>query len=289
MENVPARSPSLLSNPFLIAIVVVAALFFGWKNWPKPAVTPIDNSDAIRILMVGNSLTKYNDLCRLLGTMARESGKKAFVVEHTILGSRLSQHWPRIEFNQLLDEQRWDFIVLQEQSMIPAYEDYRAKNMVPIVEKFDAKAREIGATTVLFMTWGFRNGAKKRDPALKDYETMQSRITDGFETMGRQMDIVVAPVGLAWQEVVENRPDIDLFHKDGFHPGPKGSYLAACVFYAFLFGDSPEGIEFYENVPPAEAKYLQQIAANLVANYQQPNEDISESEFEFTEVSDSTE
>jgi hypothetical protein len=34
----------------------------------------------------------------------------------------------------------------------------------------------------------------------------------------------------------------DLYDADGSHPSIAGSYLAACVLFATLFGESPAGI-----------------------------------------------
>ena len=112
------QSPSYLSNPLVLLGLVFALGIAVWLNLPEPKPEPIDNSDAIRIMMVGNSYTKYNDLCRLLGDMSRKAGKKVFVVDKTILGSRLSQHVPALEKNEILVEQDWDFILLQGRNVL---------------------------------------------------------------------------------------------------------------------------------------------------------------------------
>jgi hypothetical protein len=51
----------------------------------------------------------------------------------------------------------------------------------------------------------------------------------------------VAPVGTAFMAVHAARPALwhDLFHTDGFHPSPIGSYLEALVIYATIFGVLP--------------------------------------------------
>src|SRR5262249_46570037 len=51
-----------------------------------------------------------------------------------------------------------------------------------------------------------------------------------------------APVGLAWQAALKARPDFALHVADKSHPNPAGSYLAACVFYATIYGQSPKGL-----------------------------------------------
>jgi len=68
-------------------------------------------------------------------------------------------------------------------------------------------------------------------------------------------------VGLAWQRAVGQRPGIALWDSDGSHPAPAGSYLAACVFYATLFGESPAGLNYHADLSPDEAQFLQAVAA----------------------------
>ena len=41
-------------------------------------------------------------------------------------------------------------------------------------------------------------------------------------------------MGVAWQQSLKDDPKLVLHAKDGSHPAPAGSYLAACVFYATL-------------------------------------------------------
>jgi hypothetical protein len=49
-------------------------------------------------------------------------------------------------------------------------------------------------------------------------------------------------VGLAWQRFLGKYDQPVLHDKDQSHPTLAGSYLAACVFLAVLFGESPVGI-----------------------------------------------
>jgi hypothetical protein len=74
----------------------------------------------------------------------------------------------------------------------------------------------------------------------------------------------VAHVGEAWAafratESVTPPARSALFQNDGSHPSPEGTYLAACVFYATLYGKSPVGLPA-EGIPAARAKELQALA-----------------------------
>jgi hypothetical protein len=59
---------------------------------------------------------------------------------------------------------------------------------------------------------------------------------------------------------------LDLWQDDGGHPTEQGTYLAACVFYAVIFHQSPEGLTYLAHLPKEIAQFLQQIAANTVLN-----------------------
>ena len=109
----------------------------------------------------------------------------------------------------------------------------------------------------------------------------QASLTDAFLDLAEELDAVVAPVGIAWQDARREEPDLSLYFRDGSHPDPTGTYLAACVFYAAFFGQSPEGLSRVrystrfgtpqegtpveiEPLSEAEAAFLQRIAWQAV-------------------------
>jgi hypothetical protein len=60
--------------------------------------------------------------------------------------------------------------------------------------------------------------------------------------IARELRAIVAPVGIAWQEARMGESELSLYLDDGSHPSSRGSYLAACVFYALLYQKSPVGL-----------------------------------------------
>src|SRR5437588_1377721 len=91
---------------------------------------------------------------------------------------------------------------------------------------------------------------------------MQSALNAGYLFIAGEQHAEVAPVGAAWSEVagLESSPDLC----DGSHPTAKGTYLAACVFYAAIFRESPAGLTYRGNLSDAEASKLQELAAATV-------------------------
>jgi hypothetical protein len=82
--------------------------------------------------------------------------------------------------------------------------------------------------------------------------------------IGHELDLKVAPAGIAWQRGIERDPQVNLWNTDGEHPNREGSYLSACVFYAIIFNQSPEGLTYRAGLTEERASYLQHIAAEVV-------------------------
>ena len=79
---------------------------------------------------------------------------------------------------------------------------------------------------------------------------------------GNALGALVIPVGLAFEEAYERRPELSL-HKffDGSHPELEGTYLAACVVFASLYGTSPVGNTYtYFGAIAEDALFLQEVA-----------------------------
>src|ERR671932_30368 len=102
----------------------------------------------------------------------------------------------------------------------------------------ERRATSSGARTVLFLTWGYRHGDRRRIDD-DSYAAMQARLTAGYRAVARETGAAVAPVGTAWAEALRRRPRLGLWDGDGKHPSKLGSYLAACVFYGLLTHHDP--------------------------------------------------
>jgi hypothetical protein len=93
---------------------------------------------------------------------------------------------------------------------------------------------------------------------------MQAAIDQGYLGLAGNLGVPIAPVGETWQTVVSSQTNADLWQSDGVHPTLAGTYLAACVFYATIFHQSPVGLSYRDNLSHSEATGLQQAAASTV-------------------------
>ena len=226
---------------------------------PAPTDTP---EAVIRVLFLGNSYTYGNDMPELFAELARSGGHDVEVDMLAEGGLRLSDHAQSMETLARLTSKRWTFVVLQEQSQIPALQVYRNREMYPAARQLVSDIRQRGATPLFFLTWAHRDGWPEQ--GMDDFESMQKQITEGYTEIAQELDVPVAPVGSAWLMAVQEYPELNLWRDDGSHPRKQGSYLAACVIYATVFQESPVGLTFQADLSGNVVKILQNIAANTV-------------------------
>ena len=126
------------------------------------------------------------------------------------------------------------------------------------------KIRATGAEVALYMTHAYVEPDRRYAPNLID------TIAPTYLSVGNALDALVIPVGIAFERAYEQRPDIEL-HKpfDGSHPSLLGTYLAACVVYGSVYGNSVSGIayDYYGAVSKADAAFLQGIADETVREF----------------------
>ena len=215
-----------------------------------------------RVLFVGNSYTYVNDLPATFTALAKAGGHPIQTDMVAPGGWTLAQHLNSADTLSALQSSKWDFVILQEQSQIPAIEPDRSSDMYPAARALVQKIRQAGAQPVFFLTWAHRDGWPEYN--LPDYESMQLQINQGYMTIANQLIAPVAPVGYAWLTAWLQDPQLDLWQADGSHPNEQGTYLAACVFYAVIFRQSPENNTYHAHLPAATARYLQSVAASTV-------------------------
>jgi hypothetical protein len=230
-------------------------------------LTPAQTDRAgLRVLFVGNSFTFYNSMPALVRRLAAadEGAPPIFVVDYTAGGWTLEDASRDDALASVLENVAWDFVVLQEQSQLLSFSaEQRREETYPFARALQGQIASAGSRTVLFMTWGYKEGDPRNYPG-DSFTAMQRRLAEGYWDLGDALAAAVAPVGLAWEEALQREPGLDLWDSDGKHPSLTGSYLAACVFYAMLAGRNPSGNRFTGGLEPAESRLLQRVASNVV-------------------------
>jgi hypothetical protein len=198
------------------------------------------------ILFIGNSFTQRNDLPGLIAGLAAAHD---VAVEHRLIsrgGASLRQHWNAGEAAKAIETGGYDFVVLQEQSTLPVK---NADRMAENVRLFEQPIRDAGAKMVLYMTW-----ARQHSPEAQDV------IAKAYQSIGKELQAIVVPAGLAWKTFLAKHDSPALHDKDQSHPTLAGSYLAACVFLKTLWELNPTGAVPPKGLDEADAKKLQAVA-----------------------------
>jgi hypothetical protein len=215
-----------------------------------------------RILFIGNSYTTVNDLPSVFANLARSGGHRVETKSAAVDGWTLANHADSPATATALAASRWDIVVLQEQSQIPAIEEFRQTQMYPAARRLISSIRNQGALPLFYLTWGRRDGWP--ETGIPTYASMQAAIDDGYLVIAADQRVAVAPVGVAWATLVTRGAGASLWQQDGSHPTEAGTYLAACVFYATIFRESPKGLGYHASLSAEAAAMIQQVAADTV-------------------------
>lgn len=223
-----------------------------------------------KVLFIGNSYTYVNNLPGLINEIAIDKGNQLIYETHTPGGATLAQHAANSNVQYLLGTTEWDYVVLQEQSQYPSFPPSQvATEVYPFAESLcnDIRFNSSCAEPVFFMTWGRENGDSQNCafyPPICTYSGMQERLIESYTEMAQFNNALLAPIGIAWQNIREEHPELNLYSSDGSHPSIYGSYLASCVFYSILFSDDPNTAYFPSGINIDEAEIIQEFALNAI-------------------------
>ncbi|MGD0707129.1 MAG: SGNH/GDSL hydrolase family protein [Anaerolineaceae bacterium] len=244
-------------------IVLVCLLALAYKTLTVCTSAPGAGA-CTRVLFIGNSYTSVNDLPGMFTALAKSGGHAVQTDTADEGGWTLADHVNAAETSGLLTSSHWDFVVLQEQSQVPALEQDREQIMYPAARTLVQQVRAIGAQPIFFMTWAHHDGWPEE--GMQTYDAMQAQIDAGYLGIAQELNVPVAPVGAAWQAATQQYPQLALWQSDNSHPTEQGTYLTACVFYSTIFRQSPVGLSYTAGLSADTARELQTLAADTVLN-----------------------
>jgi hypothetical protein len=209
-----------------------------------------------KILFVGDSFTYYqNGIYTHLETLAAAATPPLVVTADKSVfgGASLRRLWDLKEPVKAIDTATYDVVVLQEDIPETTIADFRE-----YAGRFVAEVRKNHTRPVLFMAWAY--------PRL-GWISM-AEIVQAHRDAGKELNVDVAPSGLAWQEASKQRPGMNFYGPDREHPSRYGTYLATCVIYATIYGRDPNGSAYVPSgLTLEEAAFLQRIAWQTVQYY----------------------
>jgi|KBSSwiStaDraftv2_1062776.scaffolds.fasta_scaffold36110_1 hypothetical protein len=209
-----------------------------------------------KILFIGNSLTYSNDgiYTHLQKLTASAAPPLTIEADKAVVGGQYFKSlWETFPEPRRAIARGYDVVVLQEdlpETKVADFKEYAAR--------FVEDIRKTGARPVMLMAWAYRR---------LGWISM-AEIAQVHREVGKDLGVDVAPVGLAWERVTRERPDLNLFKEDFEHPNIHGTYLATAVVYATVFRRNPAELSYVPSgITPEAAAFLRKIAWETVEGY----------------------
>lgn len=248
------------NNQFKISILLVLFAFSCGQLKAQPAP---------RVFFIGNSYTQGNNLPALVSNIAQSMGDEMTYASNTPGGCTFEMHCSNASMETIC-RGGWDFVVLQEQSQLPAFPIEQVEEKVfPFAERLvdSVYAFNPDAEPMFFMTWGRKNGDTEFGPLyplMSTYEGMDSLLYERYMYMGAANNASVCPVGRVWHYLRDHHSEIELYQLDGSHPSLAGSYAAACAFYTMLFHRDPDSVTYDAGLSMRMAQLIRSAVHSVV-------------------------
>lgn len=259
------------------------------------------------VYFVGHSLVNH-EMPHSLDQIATSLQTPHSSKEAIINGSPLRYHWNNPSYaegdaNVTVDlpTGQYDTLVLTES--VPLHSTFRWNNPVHYASQFIGLATPArpNLRVMLYETWPHINNVSPRNWQETTWEAEIEADLARLEAAADELELLnnlqgpvnIVPAGLALRrlkmEVAAGTvPGLnnftDLF-ADQIHLRPEGNYFVALVFYATLYGTSPEGATstirnrwgwLSVDIPPARALRYQEIAWDVVSTYERSGSEPSE-------------
>ena len=190
-------------------------------------------SKRLRVLFVGNSYTYFGDMPNVtFKQTAEEAGYEVEITSITCGGYRLCQfadpeNEHGIRLRKAISGVRYDFAVLQEQSLNPI------KNEA----EFLCGVRDVAALIdadrfILYATWGRNDNSPDLEALGLDRVEMTERLSAAYNKAAESIGATVAEVGMAFLSYAREHDKDELYAPDCSHPSPVGSNIAARTIFS---------------------------------------------------------
>jgi len=253
--------------------------------------------EKIKMACLGNSIQYYNDCPRLLERIFWEAGftdakqdsclrggaslpslwtkgngmRNKFATPNALISNNNStSEEPSYDIGApsvqaLLENDSFDFAILNDHTQSPAREESRDKTLRALEQDYAPLLLQSSIVPIFIQTAAYRIPEIRGTEDLgSSFEEFQALLEEGYEQYKQQMDVFfeqqdnnnntnssslvlkahIAPVGLAYQELYHSNPELwtRLYQTDDFHPSPHGTLLQAYVIFltvvhALLLGD----------------------------------------------------
>lgn len=223
--------------------------------------------DTLKVLCIGNSFTYYCGTPAMLKEIAWSEGHFIDISASLKGGWTMAKHLSLETTDDMIAEGGWDYMLLQDQSLVPAKVGRDPKGMAQQIREMEAVAVKVRTLSpeckaVVENTWAYWKYDFGSFKSLDDFDKNGKK---GARILAKAVgNAEVSPIGQAFRIVRAERPDINLYHTDKHHQSVLGSYLKSCVNYLVLYGQ-PFGDSVSDCLlDPETAAYLRSVAERVV-------------------------
>ena len=251
----------------LISLLLVLAVAGGAARAQKFAL-PQGGYDGRRVLLVGNSFTYFHDCDSMLLQISRSQGLNLALGEYLKGGQTFGQHINLPRTAEAIAAGGYRFAFIQDQSSNAArYSRDKRKDVLENTKELKRRILQASpdCQVILERTWSFEGESFAGFGSL---ENLDRHIGKGVAEIARTADVWMSPIGVGFNTVRAERPDINLFDPDGKHQSAAGSYLKCCINYLVLTGKPFTGDVATCGVAPETAAYLQKVAERTVLGHE---------------------
>jgi hypothetical protein len=220
-----------------------------------------------RILFLGNSYTAGP--AHYIKTIFKKEARQYKITAICPGGKTLEDHLKMKTSIDKLNSEKWDVVVLQEQSLLPALTPNLTKQFQESVAALVAAARASGTQQVmLYQTWGRRDGHQKLKDVYPDFLTMHTKLSEQYRSAAERNNVKNVPVGDAYAILHKQSKSMfrELYRGDGSHPSKTACHLIAFTFFAAITGRPLEKVRWRGELDSVTSKILRATAAEALRN-----------------------
>ena len=251
----------------LLSFLLALGLAAGSLQAQKFAL-PEGGYDGRRVLLVGNSFTYFHDCDSMLLQIARSQGLNLRLGEFLKGGQTFGQHLNLPQTAEAIAAGSYAYAFIQDLSYNAAlYSRDKRKDVLENTRLLKQRILQASpeCQVILERTWSY-DGAEAG--GFGNAVQLDRHLGRGAAAIARKAGLWLSPIGVGFNTVRAERPDIHLFEADDKHQSPAGSYLKCCINYLVLTGKPFSGTVATCGIDPETAAYLREVAQRTVLGHE---------------------
>ena len=251
-EETPLLTSPQVENPK--SVVFIGNSFFYYNNGVhKPTLGMVKASPALgkghrfRNITINSSSLEWHDI-------------ESYVTNEKIGSFSITSK----NLYKKYEPEKYDLAIMMDCSQCPIHPD-RKDLFNFYVDSHSQTLRNFGVEPSLLMTWAYN-----------DKPEMINGLSSAYIAAGNRNNIMVFPVGLAFQLSQLENPSIELYTPDKRHPSKAGTYLMAAVIYSSIYNVSPINNSYDYDLGSEVQLKLQETAWKSLLIYKGEENDFEE-------------